>query len=250
MIVVGATVAPYKMGERIEWGAWLDVIGDMADDARVCGHDLNVFLAAETDARGLAPYEPLTERLADVLRTHGVASEGWSFSLDTGAKEWDGGNRIPRICHGRNMITDYATAKAADWILHLDTDTRPDPKTISKLLALRWPIVGGDVPSYCLSGPEVHHTGRLWLEGGSIWLGGPYDFPVQRHWNTAGYLMVHSDVFSRLRWGSAEGVSDDPWYQARARDLGWPTLVRKDCIADHRPLVSVEDRDHDRTMRR
>lgn len=228
LIVAGATCAPYKLSHEREYLAWLSHREAMTADAARAGFDLVWFIALEGD-----PARPEWSGMADRV------DERWFFTLNTGATRIDGNERLVRICTGRNLITEYALRRNADWILFLDTDLTPAPDTVSKLLALNWPIVGGEVPGYCLSGPEIPEFARV-----GRWGGIAYGFPVQAHWNTAGYLMVHRDLYRKLRWRIDPPSTDDPCYAADAVQLGFPTLVRKDLIGDHLPLVPVEERGH------
>jgi hypothetical protein len=121
--------------------------------------------------------------------------------------------------------------RGASHILHLDADMCPPGDCLPKLLAMRHPLVGGEVPTYNLHGPVVPE----------------YPFPVQSHMNTAGFLLVAREVFRRLRWrfDLEAGLTDDPCYHADACDLlGIPTYVRKDVRGRHWPesIPPLEDR--------
>lgn len=258
MIVVGTTIPPYKSGseQTSEWGAWVSNLEAVADDAAEVGEDIRVFVALEVDNRGSFVHS----RLFNVLRASGLPYDSWKFMLDDGAEQVTSGNRLQRICTGRNMVIEFAMRIGAEWILFLDSDTTPDPQTVSKLKALDWPIVGGEVAEYCLHGPEVKerpqcHCGipRCSWHRDDTDRPPPYDFPVEDHWNTAGYLLVHRDIFTKVRWGwdSDAGMTDDPWYQQRVTDVtGFHTLVRKDCVGQHVPLVPLEAREQDTFLRR
>lgn len=228
-LLVGATIAPHKIdGTESNWLTHADRF--MAQGAAL-DIDVQFFLALELDARGYEPYYDLL----DVAVTY--PGDHWTFSLDDGDDEIDSDNRLVRICVGRNLVTEYAIRHGHDWILYLDTDLTPDPDTIDKLLEVEGPIVGGEVPGYCLSGPEVPG----------------YGFPVETYeFNTAGYLLVERRLYPRLRWRRDPdmGMTDDPCYCADARALGFPTLVRKDCVGTHPPLVPLENRGTDRVVRR
>lgn len=246
MIIVGATIAPWKCdGEELNWLYKAELMQSSTE------HQVLFFVSLEVDARGLEPYELLLERLAE------LGGEHWQFLYDDTEDEWNGGNRLARICAGRNMIIERAmrTLKDEDPVTHilfLDTDLMVPGLALRKLLEMDYPIVGGDVPSYGLNGPEAmrfvgrNHDGREVFE--------PYPFPVQAHMNTAGFLMVQRSVFSKIRWRCDwdAGLSDDPCYHADARDhLGLETLVRKDLRAIHPILVPVEQRhEADKKIRR
>jgi hypothetical protein len=224
MIVVGTTCAPYKVdGSELNWLLHADEFVDRDPQTRF-------FAALElVPGRDPALYGRLRTRLAT------LAGTAWTFSLDDGERELTSGNRLTRICLGRNLIAEFAARTTASHVLFLDSDLQVPGDAIEKLLELNAPIAGGDVPSYCLHGPTV----------------AGYDFPVERHWNTAGFLLVRRDVFTRVRWrhDPDHGLTDDPCYAADAVALGFDeTLVRKDLIGHHVPLIPMEERGHDRRL--
>lgn len=225
MIVVGSVLAPWKCdGTELSWLAHPDTfVADAAD----AGIPLEFFAALEVDARGTAPYPTALFQKLD---------KWWTFSVDDGATEVTTANRLRRICTGRNLIIERAMEAGAEWVLFLDSDLTPDPRSVAKLLDMDWPIVGGDVPSYCLGGELVAN----------------WTYPVEKHWNTAGYLLVHRRVFSQIRWRTdlSVGLTDDPAFAADANRLGYPTFVRKDCVGTHAPLIPVEARSVDRRIHR
>jgi len=233
VIVVGTTIAAYKMAEESEWRSWLTHAEHMVMDARRNGHEIKWFCAIEVDRRGAAMFAPLIAELET------LGGEHWTFSIDTKAEALSSDERLFHICEGRNLVTEFAMREAAAWILHLDTDLVPDPDTFDKLLALDHPVVGGDVPHYVLSGERVPG----------------YDFPVEAHWNTAGYLLVARDVFRRIRWRydtwpKGTGTDDPSWAADVLQFTGYVTLVRKDCVGMHRSLIPLEHRGHDLEIRR
>jgi hypothetical protein len=250
MIVVGATTVAWKCDGHGGELDWLTHAEEIAANA-----DVRFFATLEQDARGDAPFGSLLARLDD------LGGEAWRFRWDDGADEITPHNRLIRICAGRNMITDYAVRAGAEWIYFADTDLAPPGDVLDKLLEVDWPIVGAHVPIYCLGGPVAEkHPARIWLEDGSMWPRlpehlhlPPFGFDVQVHWNTAGSLLVHRSLFRRLRWrvDPDAGMTDDPCYAADALALGWPTLVRKDCIVTASvPLAPVEGRGLDMKVRR
>jgi len=229
VIIVGSTCASWKCNGIGEL-AWLRHAEEMIEDAASVGHELLFFATLETDARRQTPFIGLLDRLED------LPSSFWTFSLDDGAKEITTMNRLVRICTGRNLIHEKALREFASHILFLDTDTEVPGDSISKLLELNHPVVGGEVPNYRLRGPEV--TG--------------FPFPVQEHWNTAGFLLVQRDVFTRIRWRTDHqlGLSDDPCFDHDAHAAGFGhTWVRKDVVGAHiEALCPVEEREADRKV--
>lgn len=249
MIVVGTTCAPFKASGPFADGMtrWLSNSMILLENAAAFGEDLIFFAALETDARGLDPYQELLAEMEP------LPSVVWWFSMDDNEKNWATNLRTLRVTTGRNMVVEYAMRNRASHILFLDTDVRPDADTIRKLMMVDWPIVGGDVPAYCLSGTPVLMK-RRW-EGHHRWKETlhPYGFQVEEHWNTAGYLLIRTLVFEFVRWGWSPigGLSDDPWFARAVENAGFgPTLVRKDCIGDHEPLGSLESRGEDLVIRK
>ena len=235
-IIVAMTSAPHKMdGSEL---SWLTEIDRFREQAKARGHELQVFAALELDARGIVPFG----RLVAALQRIGGAY--WTYNLDDGAVRIDSANRLARICEGRNLCIEYAQRnRPADFILYLDSDVLPDRDTIDKLLAvadLGYRQVGGEVPSYVLGGERVPGV----------------DLPLeQRSYNTAGYLLVHRDIYRRLRWrwDWDAGMTDDPCWFADARQfLGVPCIVRTDCVGRQQPevLVPIEQRGGDLEVRR
>jgi hypothetical protein len=125
-------------------------------------------------------------------------------------------------------------------VLYLDSDMVVDADAIEKMLEVDRPLVGVDVPAYCLSGRVICENPR-----------------IEEHWNTAGALLVNAPAFYDLPWShnSYLNLSDDPTFQSMAERLirreGVDTLdstygmtwVRKDVQAKHKgQLAVVENR--------
>jgi hypothetical protein len=239
-IVVGTTAAPFK-ATSAEVTQWLECANSMALRAMSAGFKkVHFFAALEVDSRGRAPYQDLLARMAEVEKSHErIVCNQWFFAIDDGSKKIDPVNRLIRICTGRNLVQEYALRqKNMTHILFLDSDLKVSADSIPMLLEMEHPIVGGSVPSYCLAGPTIDR----------------YPFPVERHWNTAGFLMVERDVARKVRWRSDvhdSGASDDPCYNQDAKDFGFGnTLVRKDLIGVHKPLVPLTKRGHELEIQR
>lgn len=229
MIVVAATTVSWKCnGTETCWLESAEGLGANSPE------EIRFFASLEVDARGTEPFTNLLERLT------GLGGEFWTFNLEDGVDEIDSNTRLPRICMGRNVIIDYALRSGASHILFLDTDLRIPGDSISKLLALDWPMVAGDMPNYMYQ--EKADAPPL--------LG--YDFPVAEHWSPAGYLLVAREVFRKVRWrvDVEAGMTDDPCFAQDVAALGFPTRVRKDIWAEHVDmLIRVEDRADDRKVR-
>lgn len=251
MIVVGATIPPYKYDHALQVSSWL-----VNARATAALSEVTYFAALEIDARGVSVHAPVL----DELKT--LPSVTWTFSLDDQAHSLNSDNRLARICTGRNLITQYAHDIGASHILFLDSDIAVPAIAIQRLLEVDWPIVGGHVPTYCLNGPSVRCQ-KIDTDARETWaidVGGtrrlvadrpllPDGIDVREHMNTAGFLLVRRDLFRKLRWrwDKDAGLTDDPCYHADACSLGYPTWVRHDVIGRHWPpsIGPVERRGHD-----
>lgn len=209
------------------------------------GVTLRYFAALELDPGGAM--DPFWSVIRSIEAK--PVSDWWWYTLADGRTSITTANRLHHICAGRNLIQDYAVGNGFDWILFLDADMEPPRDALTKLLDLDWPIVGGHVPTYALSGPSVDR--RLQYEGRKPY---PDSWDVQVHMNTAGFLLVRRDVFRYNRWRTDpdEGMTDDPCYYADAAALGYPTFVRHDCVGRHYPeaIPPLEDRGYDLSITR
>lgn len=237
-VLVGSTVAPWKADGASEL-AWLDGAEVMVEDARDAGHDVSFFCAIEQDARGDAPFGALLGRL------EALGGVVWRFGLDDNAEEITSGNRLIRICTGRNLVIGYMQRDLSfSHVLFLDSDIYFPKETVRLLLALQRPVSGLAVGVYCLDGPRVkdEELAPLGLAG----------VDVREHWNTAGCLMVERRVLNRVRWGMDHdaGLTDDPTFQRDTVAAGFgETWVRHDVVARHcGGMVAVEDRAADRRV--
>ena len=228
-VVVATTLAAFVMDQPDTWQAWLR----NHQAIRSSHPDVRYFAALELDTRGLDPFGPLLDLLAD------AGGEHWTYHLDDGRTEVTTENRLRHITLGQNLATDYAVSCGASHMLFLAADLEPPADCLPKLLEVDHPMVGGEVSTYCLSGPDV--------DG--------YPFPVQAHMPTAAFVLIAREVFNRLRWradGEA-GMTDDPCYHHDASTLlGVEALVRKDCVGIHHPIRigPVETRGHDMAVHR
>lgn len=233
MIVVGSTMTAFAMGSKDTSEAWLR----NAERMRELNPDVQFFAAIQVDARGLEPFGPLLERLAQ------VDGEYWTYALDDFRTEVNSDNRIKHICMGRNLIVEYTIEKEwvtkdkATHILYLDADTLPQEDIIPKLLELDHPLVAGYMPTYNINGPLVPD----------------YPFPVMDTWASAGCLMARREVFLRIRWRHdiEPEMTDDPCYYHDAKDLlGVHMRVRKDVDVRHYPQAvgPLESRGYDRRV--
>lgn len=233
MIVVGTTLTAFAMDDPNCWGAWLNNAEMMQRLGESVGRPVSFFAAIETDARGIAPFAPLTARLSE------VGGEWWDFRLDDGRTEVTTANRLRHITMGQNLVTDYAQATWATHLLFMAADCEPPADAIERLIEVDHPLVGGEVGTYCLSGTPI--TG--------------YPFPIEQHMATAAFVLLRRDLFRflRWRWDADNGMTDDPCLEHDALLFhGVRTLVRKDVVGRHYPeaIGAVEHRGHDMTVHR
>jgi hypothetical protein len=252
MILVASTMARYVTDRAETSLSWLN----NAEEMRALSPEpLEFFAALQVDGQGLDAFKPvMTELLALNISGESSGTGGWySYRYSDNRETIETGNRLWHICAGRNIIQDRAMDIGASHILFLDADMEPPADCISKLLELDWPIVGGHVPTYNLRGPRVQyrgHCGPRQMMDERLY---PEEWDVQAHMNTAGFLLVAREVFKRVRWrwSAEDGMTDDPCYEADAREfLGYPTYVRHDVVGKHHPesIVRIEDRFPDRDM--
>lgn len=228
-IVVGTTLHAYVTDQPDTCLAWL-----YNAEALQASHPDGVkfFAALETDARGLAPFA------AVIARLEAVGGEYWTFSLEDGRTEVTTSNRLRHITMGQNLVTDYCVSNlGTTHLLFMAADCAPPPDALPKLLELDHALVGGEVTTYCLSGPSVSK----------------FPFPVEEHMATAAFILIRRDIFNVVRWRWDERMSDDPCMHHDALTFhGVTTYVRKDCVGRHYPeaIPAIEERGHDRKVYR
>lgn len=238
-VLVGTTLTTFAMQQPEIWSSWLTHARAMKQDTP----DVTFFAAIEMDARGYKPFELLIDRLAEL---NGGEDEYYGYLLDDGRVTVTSTNRLRHICFGWNLIIDRAcTDMGISHILFLGADTSVPGDSISKLIELDHPLVGGHVPTYCLDGPMARERGGHKYAG----------MDVREHMNTTSFLMVRRDLFRtlRFRWDLDEGLSDDPALFKDAQEIyGIPTYVRHDLVGQHYPEVipPVEHRGYDLTVER
>jgi len=225
-IVVATTLTTFAMGNPQVWGSWLRNAEGIMEAAKP--NDVEFFAAIEMDSRGIGLFEPLINRFDE------LPSDYWTYTLDDGRNIVTTLNRQRHLTMGENLATDYCVANGASHMLFVAADCAPPVDVIPKLLEVNWPLVGAEIPTYCLSGPVAPE----------------YPFPVQRHLASAACVFVQRSLFNRLRWryDPDAGLTDDPAYCFDAQDLfNIEPLVRKDCIAKHYPeqIPAIEARGYD-----
>lgn len=230
-IVVATTLTTFAMDNPQVWGSWLKHAEQM--QFRAQAYDLDFFAAIEVDARGKDLFKPLVDRLEELGGSY------FYFMLDDGRTTVTTPNRQRHLAMGENLCSDYCTEEQADYMLFCAADCAPPPDVLPKLLAVNWAYVGAEIPTYCLSGPEV--------EG--------YDFPVQKQLASAACVLIARPLFKRIKWryDPEGGMTDDPSFQYDAWNLfNVESLVRKDCVAKHYPesIPAIEQRGYDLKVHR
>lgn len=252
MIVVGTTLAAFVMDDPDSWGAWLYGAEDLR--AGWTG-GVEFFAAIEVDARGLAPFGPLLDRLSELGGHH------WTFQLDDGRTTVTTENRLRHLAFGENMASDFATATGASHLLFMAADCQPPPDALPKLVEVDYPIVGGHVSTYGLNGPESHHHPQCRtlaqpcdiFECNCTW----FKADVRAHMPTAAFVLLQRNFFKTIKWRYDPdlGLSDDPAMYHDAQHilhLDPPAVVRHDVVGRHFPdcIGPIETRGHDMAVHR
>lgn len=251
-VLVGTTLAAFAMDRPELWGSWLNNAESMQRDwADAKGEHVHFFAAIELDARGYAPFDALTARLAALNGSINDYDSAFGFTLDDGRTEVTTNNRLRHITMGQNLVTDYACSRPdVTHLLFMAADCEPPADAISKLVELDWPIVGGHVPTYCLDGPRRFHMERECGDISTAIKDVPAGADVREHMATAAFILLRRDLFTKLRWrwDLDAGMTDDPCMHHDALTLlGTPTYVRHDVIGKHYPecIPAIEERGYD-----
>ena len=261
-VLVATTMAAYKaLPDRPveESQAWLTHAERWASGTP----QVEFFAALQTGQGHDRALKPLIDRLA------ALGGESWRFSFDDGAEQITSGSRLAAICTGRNLCHERVNRdQSITHLLLLDSDVEPPADALTKLLEVRWPIVAGHIPTYCLPDVRLRYEpvdGGWWKLEGSQHLG-HWERPVRRplfppeavvseHWASAGCWMLTRTAVNRVRWGWSldEGQTDDPWTADLARRVGLgPMWTRRDVVCTHHPdaIGRLEDRGHDLSVNR
>lgn len=253
VIVVGSTVAAWKCdGSELNWTRHAKRMRELSPVP------LEFFCAVQRigsiEHEGWGDTDKLQRLFDRVIELRGDGPGWWNFGIDGWAP--DTARRLVGITTGRNLVREYVLRDTdATHVLYLDTDVEPDPACVPKLLELDHPVAGGHVGEYCLSGPRVEKADVWRARGESITddaghlrrdrNDAAFPFPVEEHWNTAGFLLVRRDVLREVawRWEGPGLRTDDPCFAIDVERAGFGrTWVRKDCVGKHAQLVPVEQR--------
>lgn len=206
-IVIGATLAPFAMGQSHTWSPWLRHM-----------QDHTYFAALELDDRGESVYKDMFEYAPYLHR--------WTFTYGDGRQIVTTANRGRHIAMGRNMIFDYAFDINADFVLMMDADIELLDDTIPKLLEVGQPVVGAYCPAFNMNGRQT-------------------DLPGDTRIHLAtGCTLIHSQIFRSMRYTPLDDWGfQDELYQR----FGVEQYVRHDAVVKHHPeaIPPLEDRGYD-----
>lgn len=245
--VIGTPLVGWKC-DRGEDMTWLEEHINIMD----VFNNAMFFAALELDERGLDPFSRVISALEEVNGKY------WTYTINDMEEQVTSSNRWIRIETGRNLVREFAQRKRImsghHWgeqtpqhglfnyeaILYVDSDTTLSSQMIEKMLEVDRPLVGIDVPAYCLNGKVINDNPR-----------------IEEHWTTAGMLLVNSPAYYDLPWSHNAylNLSDDPTFQSMAErllrregvnnleDTYGMTWVRKDISSDHKgELIGVDER--------
>jgi glycosyltransferase involved in cell wall biosynthesis len=129
----------------------------------------------------------------------------------------DNGVRLYPIITARNMAIDYALHRQADWLFFVDSDVIVPPDSLTKLLALGRPLVGGLVPGRGAHS-HVNYVFGQWDATDEVL--------ITKH-GTMGCCLIHKDLFQFIRFRQGPHpirkevwLSEDPCYAADAEYAG------------------------------
>jgi hypothetical protein len=258
-ILVATTLAAFVMDQEDTWSGWIQTAKEMVAYGNRRGDSVHFFVALEVDARGIEPFHPLLDMLQDISFVMDTTSDYWAYSLDDGRTEVTTANRLRHIVAGQNLCNDFAVAGQFDFMMFMAADCRPPATAPWKLIeasrTFEADLVGGEVTTYCLAGPDAwEHYGVSDCEdvchppvgccnGQTI---APY--PAEAHMPTAAFVLLSRLAFRKLRWRwDFEDGSDDPCLYADALARGFRVVVRKDVVGRHYPeaIGAIETRGHD-----
>ncbi len=248
--VVGTTMAAYVTDDPDTSLAWLYSCEEMCAEAGRRGDTVEFFAALQLDGRGL---EPFGDVIAELDRDDALGSY-WTYALDDGRTEVTTANRLRHIVTGANLVNDYAMSVGADYLLFVHADCEPPADAPWKLAQCARDfgsrVVGGEVPAYNLSGPQVHPGDFTNFSEGFIPRTNLVDYPVQLHMPAAALVLLDCVAYRALHWRYEPGLTDDPCLYADAVNRGYRPVVRKDVIGRHYPeaISAIEYRFPGRDM--
>ena len=212
------------------WASWMR----NAEAVKAQHPDVVYFAALQVDKRGLEPFKPLLERLAE------IGGEYWTYSLDDGRTSVTTANRLRHIVVGQNLVVDYSQSHPhCSHLLFLAADCMPPDDIMPRMLEMEYPLCAPYIGTYGLTGPKVDS----------------YPYHVMDAMASAAAIFIARSVFTKIRWrwDFDTGMTDDPCYHHDAKTLlGIPTHVRLDVRAKHFPeaIGAIETRGHDMTVHR
>lgn len=158
----------------------------------------------------------------DMRTLHSSWYDGPRFAQDQ--------RRLVDICMARNLARDYALLHGCSHLLFIDDDVRVAPDTLSKLLEVRKPIVGG-----VLQGRGEHQHLRYVF--GYMQVEGPH--LISCDWGSAGLVLVREDVLrlADFHWKVLPDgtlIPEDQAFAMTAAGLGFGRwYIRTDVVPEH-----------------
>ena len=236
MIIVSTTLHAFVMDNPDHWGSWMKNAEKVKEQYARFGDwaQVKYFAAIQVDSRGLEPFKPFLDRLAE------INGDFWTYSLDDGRTQVTTKNRLRHIVVGQNLCNDFAmSTPECTHMLFMAADCMPPDDILPKMLEMNHSLCAPHITTYNLRGKKIDK----------------YPFPVEEGMASAAALFMDRRIFSsiRWRWDLDTNMSDDPCYHHDALHyLGVQTYVRHDCIAKHFPeaVGAVETRGHDMSVYR
>lgn len=204
MLIIGTTLAKFAMSKKEAWSSWLGATAPAP---------VRHFAAVELDGDGSSPFGPLYQ--------HPQLDCSWNFTLQDGRTSVDMANRHRHIAMGQSLVMQYASDVRAEWLLLLAADCAPEPDWWAKLMEAH-----NDHGSKALTGQVTAHPRQ------GVPLAGLY--PREIHPSHGGFILLHADIFTRLRSRADVDVGDD---YAMVRDIesffDESLVCRTDVRVDH-----------------
>jgi hypothetical protein len=222
-VAIATTLTTFAMVDperSFLWDAWLR----NAEQIRASVEEpVRYFVAIQIDSRGIEPFRPLVDRLAELDGAY------WTYSLDDGRSTVTQANRLRHITFGQNLCSEFATSIGASHFLHMAADCEPPADVLPRLLEVGLPLVAAACSTYCMSGPRVESA-----------------YPLEGPPLTAVCMLIARKLFKRIKWRYDPdlNLADDPSYTYDAEMYGVTAVTRTDVVALHHPaaISRIEDR--------
>lgn len=165
----------------------------------------------------------------------------WTYSSAVGGDSFvDISRRGTTIARKRNMSARNFLKGPWDWLLFLDSDMKPQPDMIQRLVARNLDVVSG----LCfLRGAPYSIIGRH-EDGHAIRAVDPAQPLVPASWLGTGCLLIRRRVIETLAdpWFEANGedVGEDVNFTRKAREAGFPLWIDTTVEVGHLGIQSVD----------